>query len=65
MVSDAAWNLGGSSIYEDVTTIMFYERERGSNVYSNRQTKWTDKIGLIYPGEVGAPICSPLLHFNT
>ena len=53
MVSDAVWNLGGSSTYKDVTTIMFYERERGSNVYSNRPTKWTGKIGLIYPSDYG------------
>ena len=62
MISNAKWNLGGSSTYDDVTTSMFYERERGATVYTGRPTTWTGQIGLIYPSEVGAPICSPLLQ---
>ena len=53
MISDAVWNLGGSSTYNDVTASMFYERERGTTVYSGRPTKWTGKIGLMYPSDYG------------
>ena len=52
-ISDAVWNLGGSSTYNDVTASMFYERERGTTVYSGRPTKWTGKIGLMYPSDYG------------
>ena len=62
MISNAKWNLGGSSTFTDVTASMFYERERGTDVYANRPTEWIGKIGLMYPSEVGAPICSPLLQ---
>ncbi len=53
MISDAVWNLGGSSTYDDVTASMFYERERGTDVYSERPTEWTGKIGLMYPSDYG------------
>ena len=53
MISDAVWNLGGSSTDNDVTASMFYERERGTTVYSERPTKWTGKIGLMYPSDYG------------
>ena len=53
MISDAVWNLGGSSTYKDVTASMFYERERGTTVYSGRPTEWTGKIGLMYPSDYG------------
>ena len=53
MISDAVWNLGGSSTERDITASMFYERERGTTVYSGRPTKWTGKIGLIYPSDYG------------
>ena len=62
MIDNALWNLGGSNTYDDVTTSMFYERERGTEVYSGRPTAWTGKVALMYPSEVGAPICSPLLQ---
>ena len=32
---------------------MFYERERGTTVYTGRPTKWTGKIGLMYPSDYG------------
>ncbi len=48
MIGDAKWYLGGSSTYEDVTTPMFYTRERGTKVYSGRGTSWTGKVGLMY-----------------
>ena len=53
MISDAVWNLGGSSTNNDITASMFYERERGTAVYSERPTKWTGKIGLMYPSDYG------------
>ena len=53
MVSNAKWNLGGSSTYNDVTASMFYERERGTDVYTNRPTEWIGKIGLMYPSDYG------------
>ncbi len=62
MISDAVWNLGGSSGGTDITASMFYERERGTTVYSGHAETWTGKIGLMYASEVGAPICSPLLQ---
>ena len=62
MISNAVWNLGGSNTYDDVITSIFYESERGDIVYTGRLTTWTGQIGLMYPSEVGAPICSPLLQ---
>ena len=53
MISDAVWNLGGSRTYNGVTTSMFYERERGTEVYNGRPTKWTGKIGLMYASDYG------------
>ncbi len=53
MISEAVWNLGGSNTYKDVTTKTFYEREKGTNVYSGHATTWTGKIGLMYPSDYG------------
>ena len=53
MIEQALWNLGGSSSYEDVTTSMFYERERGTEGYSGRPTTWVGKVGLMYPSDYG------------
>ena len=53
MISDAVWNLGGSSTYNDVTASMFYERERGMSTHIGRKSTWTGKIGLIYPSDYG------------
>ena len=50
-IEEVVWNLGGSSTYNDVTPSMFYERERGTTVYSGRPTTWTGKIGLMYPSD--------------
>ena len=52
-IEEVAWNLGGSSTYRDVTSSMFYERERGTTVYSGRPTTWTGKVGLMYPSDYG------------
>ena len=50
---DAKWYLGGSSSYNNVTSSMFYERERGTTVYSGRSTSWVGKVGLMYPSDYG------------
>ena len=52
-IESVVWNLGGSPTFEDVTASMFYERERGTTVYSGRPTTWTGKIGLMYPSDYG------------
>ena len=52
-IEEVVWNLGGSSTYNDVTSSMFYERERGTTVYTGRPTTWTGKIGLMYPSDYG------------
>ena len=52
-VEEVVWNLGGSSTYNDVTPSMFYEREKGTTVYTGRPTTWTGKIGLMYPSDYG------------
>ena len=52
-IEEVIWNLGGSSTYNDVTPSIFYERERGTNVYSGHATTWTGKIGLMYPSDYG------------
>ena len=51
--STYVWKLGGSSTYNDVTAQMFYERERGTEVYEGRPTEWTGSIGLMYPSDYG------------
>ena len=53
MIELITWKLGGSKTYNDVTTQMFYERERGTTVYSGRPTEWTGYIGLMYPSDYG------------
>ena len=52
-IESVVWNLGGSSTNNDVTASMFYERERGTTVYSEQATTWTGKIGLMYPSDYG------------
>ena len=52
-IEEVVWNLGGSSNKNDVTPSMFYERERGTTVYSGRPTTWTGKVGLMYPSDYG------------
>ena len=52
-IEEVVWNLGGSSTNDDVTPSMFYERERGTTVYTGRPTTWTGKIGLMYPSDYG------------
>ena len=53
MISMVIWNIGGSESYDDVTTDLFYERERGTTVYTGRPTTWIGSIGLMYPSDYG------------
>ena len=53
MIELSTWKLGGSSTNNDVTAQMFYERERGTTVYSGRPTEWVGYIGLMYPSDYG------------
>ena len=53
MIANVTWKLGGSSTPNDVTASMFYERERGTTVYSGRPTTWQGKIALMYPSDYG------------
>ena len=53
MIETVTWKLGGSSTYIDVTASMFYERERGTTVYSGRPTTWQGKVALMYPSDYG------------
>ena len=53
MIGNAVWHLGGSSTNDNVTASMFYERERGTTVYSGRPTEWIGKIALMYPSDYG------------
>ena len=53
MIANVTWKLGGGSTYDDVTASMFYERERGTTVYSGRPTTWQGKIALMYPSDYG------------
>ena len=53
MIETVTWKLGGSSTYMDVTASMFYERERGTEVYSGHATEWVGEVGLMYPSDYG------------
>ena len=53
MIANAIWKLGGSNTQFDVTTSMFYERERGTTVSSGYPTTWQGKIALMYPSDYG------------
>ncbi len=53
MIETITWKLGGSSTYNDVTASMFYERERGTTVYSGHATEWVGEVGLMYPSDYG------------
>ena len=56
MIGDTLWYLGGTSSYTSSTnglTSHFYSYERGTTVYSGRDTSWVGKVGLIYPSDYG------------
>ena len=56
MIGDTLWYLGGASNYTSSTnglTSHFYSYERGTTVYSGRDTSWVGKVGLMYPSDYG------------
>ena len=53
MIETVTWKLGGSSTNDGGTASMFYERERGTTVYSGRPTTWQGKVALMYPSDYG------------
>ena len=53
MIESVVWNLGGTSSISSATADTFYTAERGTTVYSGRPTKWTGKVGLMYPSDYG------------
>ena len=69
MLGNAVWNTGSNDgttyTAENISTLKFYELERGSNTgkicssgnYCNdtveRTTTWTGKVGLMYPSDYG------------
>lgn len=72
-IENTLWNTGsnGEELEEDkIKAGKFYDLERSINTGKicalnnncndnvERTTKWTGKIGLIYPSEVGVDVCS-------
>lgn len=56
MIGDTLWYLGGTSNHTSSTnglTSHFYSYERGTTVYSGRDTSWVGKVGLMYPSDYG------------
>ena len=54
MISSGKWYLGESSSYDDITSSMFYERERGTEVAdTSYPTNFVGNIGLMYPSDYG------------
>lgn len=68
MIGTSVWHIGGNGdviAYNDILTSKFYEIERSTNTgkicslgaYCNdevlRTTKWTGRIGLMYPSDYG------------
>ena len=56
MIGDTLWYLGGTSSYTNASnglTSHFYSYERGTTVYSGRDTSWVGKVGLMYPSDYG------------
>ncbi len=60
MIENVIWNLGGLSDtssaannYQNATAAIWYKYERGTDVYTGRQTEWIGKIGLMYPSDYG------------
>ena len=56
MIGDTLWYLGGTSGFSSASnglTSHFYSYERGTNVYTGRDTSWVGKVGLIYSSDYG------------
>lgn len=56
MIGDTLWYLGGTEDYTTASnglTSHFYSYERGTTVYSGRDTNFVGKVGLMYPSDYG------------
>ena len=55
MIGDAKWYLGGTDYTSSLNGLAshFYKNERGTAVYSGRNTNWTGKVGLMYLSDYG------------
>jgi len=53
MISESVWNLGGTNSMTNIIPNKSYQIERGVSVYSGHATKWTGKVGLMYPSDYG------------
>ena len=56
MIETVTWKLGGTASYTSASNGLashFYGYERGETVYSNHETTWEGKIGLMYPSDYG------------
>ena len=56
MIGDTLWYLGGASSYTSDSNGLashWYSYERGTTVYSGRDTSWVGKVGLMYPSDYG------------
>ncbi len=51
MISSSVWNLGGDRTSSKASE--YYTSERGEDVSNGHTTKWTGKVGLIYPSDYG------------
>ena len=57
MIQNVTWKIGGHNT-ASANAETFYTAERGSNVYSGRQTTWTGNVGLMYPSDYGYSVLS-------
>ena len=55
MIEEVTWKLGGTASTSESNGLAshFYGYERGETVYSNHETTWEGKIGLMYPSDYG------------
>ncbi len=51
MIAETTWNLGGVTNDKTWTVKNFYEKERGSEVSSERPTVWNGYVALIYASD--------------
>ena len=69
MISESVWNIGGNSYTDSapytLNLLSQYNRERGTIIYQNSgPTKWTGKVGLIYPSDYGYATTLAECHEN-
>ncbi len=53
MISTSLWNIGQTDVYENLTTLEFYESERKANNNTERPDTWKGKIAISYISDAG------------